>query len=333
MNLNNLSDKNTKKELLEGIAELTRKFENLIEGNQSPESLIQMTGKDELKVQAEMIVACPTDVVSILFAKALDNLKEAISTYSDLKDAIKTADEELLDYYGIKREANTLLAILEAKKDAIATLETEKSEKASIWEEKITELAKKFSEESKQLNEKREREEEQYTYDFDRKKKMCEDKLTDELRKKEKEFEQEIEELKKDIEDKEEGLNKREESLEIREEKLESMNTEIKELESYKDKYRDKIIELNSAKKENEHQIALLKSDYENKLLVKDATILMLTGTVEGNNATIDDLSKRLDNAYNNVKEVAANAVNGAVQGNMLNTLRDVATSKEKTSK
>jgi chromosome segregation ATPase len=324
-----LSDKNTKKELLEGIAELTRKYEQAISGNSSPEDIIKNTTTMEVKERAEKIVSEPVTSIEVMFNKAVSDFRTATSDYYSLQDAIKLAREELEDYYNIKKEANTLLALLEAKKEAIQLVDEEKKSQVELWENKIKELSTKFETESKELVEKRKREQEQYIYDFTRKKKIEEDKLTDILSERRKQHDEELDDERDEVEKEREQLNKREEDIQKREEKIEDLENTISELQSYKDKYRDEIIKGNSAKKDHEHAIALINSDYENKLLVKESTIKMLTDTVERNNITIKELSNRLDEAYNNVKEVASNAVNGAVQGNMINTLKDVATNKD----
>lgn len=106
--------------------------------------------------------------------------EEIVSKYKDLEKAIEIKKAELTEYYGIEKEVDSILALIEAKKAIEAKLDCDYAIKENEWQNKIADLKNEYSETEASLKKERQREEEEYSYKLKRERQVENDKWADE---------------------------------------------------------------------------------------------------------------------------------------------------------
>ena len=197
--------------------------------------------------------------------------------------------------------------------------EVEKTEKAEVAEkteeaaeaEKAEKTEKEYKEEIEKLHK---RQEEDYKYDVKRRHLQDEDSWNDVMKVKREKFDKECDVIKED-------LSKREEAIKEHEEKINEINAKIEELQKKLDdaeKDKTDAVEdaVQKAKKKAEESYGYkeryLKKEHEASESLLQSKLEMVTAENEANKNTISDLQAKLDKAYAEMKDMAANAVNGA---------------------
>lgn len=229
--------------------------------------------------------------------------EEIVAKYKDLENAIEIKKAELNEYYGIEKEVDSILALIEAKKAIEGELDCNYAVKENEWQNKIADLKNEFEETSATLKIKRKREEEEYAYNLKRARQVENDKWEDEKT------------ARVNV------LKAREESVAAREKLADEKDTEIATLmntittleakakedieKAYKDgesaAQKSHAIEKNVIKRETE----LAKTLLEKELEAAKATISRLTEE----NAS---LSAKLETAQERVQTIATDAVKAA---------------------
>lgn len=106
--------------------------------------------------------------------------EEIVAKYKDLEKAIEIKKSELNEYYGIEKEVDSILALIEAKKAIEADLDCEYAIKENDWQNKIADLKNEYAETAATLKKERQREEEEYAYNLKRTRQVENDKWADE---------------------------------------------------------------------------------------------------------------------------------------------------------
>lgn len=114
--------------------------------------------------------------------------EEIVAKYKDLEKAIEIKKTELNEYYGIEKEVDSILALIEAKKAIEAELDCEYAVKENDWQNKIADLKNEYTETAASLKKERQREEEEYAYNLKRTRQVENDKWADEKAKREAEL-------------------------------------------------------------------------------------------------------------------------------------------------
>jgi len=325
--VNNLS---TKKEILDAynlaLDELTALEGKLLNAEkelkkkkelvtvQSSELIIEENFEDGLeKLQGKL---------AEFIADTYKNLNEKKNQLTTLQEAIKIKENELKEIYSIEKQAATLAALIEANNKEKQEFDLESKDKKEQLSRDISETRKIWEEEKNRydLNKKelikldqttRARLEEDFKYEFDRKKKLAENKLADEL-----------EEKKKKVE---EALNLRERKLTDREAKVAELETELENLRkrvSNFDTELDKAIKqavkdtTEKVQLSMEHKIELLENQKQSDSKILSTKIQALEEKVKEQAAYIKSLTDKLDTSYEKVQHVAVKAIESASKFN-----------------
>lgn len=248
-----------------------------------------------------------------------------VQQYKDLREAIDMKKATLKDLYDIEAEAASLVALINAHKDKEQELkdkykklsddlEAEYQEKKTLKENDLIELEIKKEEvlevtanENKALVEEltkaRKREKEEYEYNLKRERKIAEDKWNDEQAAKEKalaEREASIAETEAVLAAKEEYVEELERKVSEIPELIETATNEgIKKGKADADK--SNAFEVRSINQKNEYEQAALRD-----------RVTRLESDLDASNAKNDVLQEKLDAAYAQMRELAAETVKSA---------------------
>lgn len=247
---------------------------------------------------------------------------DIIAKYNDLKDAISIKQGELKNLYDLDAEAHSFVAMVNAYKAKEIELKEKYDEKVkelnnnhdvkaaelnddinNLKQEKndILNSIKKESDELKAaLKKEREREEEEYDYNINRNRKAADDDWTDKVTKREKELNERIAAVRADeaeIAEKTAYIEELEKKVkEIPQMLQEATNEGIKKGKADAD--RSNAFEVRYLKQENEYKV----KDFTNQIskLLEDVSSLTSEKT---------ELRKKLDDAYAQMRELAADTV------------------------
>ena len=312
-----LTMKNTKAEMLEAYEDLVNRLNAKSKEQITPEQV-------EKTKEEKRIVTSADELVS------MNILNETVTgKYSDLKEAINLKEKELEELFEIKKEANSLVALINAHKEKDEELtksfELKQIELQELIDSKKKEIDKEIAEykayakkEKEKLNaeyeeykeklkKEREREEEEYQYELDRKK----------LRENNS-WEEEKAEREKAIEQKEADLTEREAKVKSYEERI----LELEQIVEEKDNDLAIKLEENTLKVakqcEEEFKVKEELKDKEHKceLTILQDKLSRAEATVEALKNDKADLTNKLDEAYSKIIDISSKAVqsNGTVK-------------------
>lgn len=245
-----------------------------------------------------------------------------VAKYNDLKDAISIKQGELKNLYNLDAEANSFVAMVNAYKAKEIELKEKYDEKVkelnnnhdvkaaelnddinNLKQEKndILNSIKKESDELKAaLRKEREREEEEYDYNINRNRKAADDDWTDKVTKREKELNERIAAVRAD-------------EAEIAEKTayIEDLEKKVKEIPQMLQEATEEGIKKGKADaaKSNAFEIRYLKQ--ENEYKVKDLTNQISKLLEDVSSLTNEKMSLlgKLDDAYTQMRELAADTV------------------------
>ena len=248
-----------------------------------------------------------------------------VQQYKDLREAIEMKKTTLKDLYDIEAEASSLVALINAHKDKEQELkdkykklsddlEVEYQEKKALKENELIELEIKKEEvlnmtasENKSLVEEldkaRKREKEEYEYNLRRERKIAEDKWNDEKAAKE-----------KALAERESSIAETEAELAAKEEYIEDLERKVSEIPALIEAATNEGIKNGKADadKSNAFEVRSInqKNEYEQAALRDRVT--RLESDLDASNAKNDVLQEKLDAAYAQMRELAAETVKSA---------------------
>lgn len=307
--MSKVTEKNTKAQILDAYEEAMRTIAELKAGKTTTAEVVKAKEIKAVKESAKQIVE-----MNILDAGI-------VAKYNNLLETIKMLEAEIEELYGIKKEADTLEALINAYKDderkfkiakeeRLAKANEEYEEKVAANNKKVAELkddyAKllsdlkaKYQEEKVALEKERAREKEEYTYNLNRERTIENDKWADEKATREKE-----------LTDRENAVAKRELEMATYEaEKLEHLN-KIKELESLIEEEKQASFEEGKAKAKKEADTSKIFSDRAHKAELdrKDDRIAALESALEEARQANKSLQSKLDESYARIQSMAIEA-------------------------
>ena len=308
--------KNTKAEILEALNEALEREKNMAKMKYEPE-------KEEKKQKVEKAIEVSREnVEQKIFSEELNN------KFKDLETAIQAEEEKLKNLYGVEKELSNLVVVINAGKDYMAELENEKKTKTEELNNNIKELEeqyklkkeeleKEYELKAKTLKMERDREVEEYNYKLKREREISNNKWEDEK------FQRENE------------LSKKEAEVTILLEDAKSDVEHIKDLENKVDEIpallekeyaKGKKDATNELEKEHKYATELLKKDFQNTIDRQNDKIISLKEELEKSNMEKNALQEKLDQAYNQIKEMATKTVEATggvkILGNNANDMK-----------
>ena len=349
--LSKVSLSNTKKEMLEVIKDLKKKMEEKAEMELKPEKKVEQRKVQEtVKVVGSLSMdSIEKDISSLkldagrMLAQISERLGEEINKYKKVQEAIVIKNKELQEIFEIESSAFSLAALIEAQiqKKREFEMEMERIKKELDegiqrtrfgWEKEKKEYADFVKERDAEEKKKKDREKEEYLYEFQREKQITENKFKDEIKKMERELTIKREEFDKKNAEREKELKEREDEVKEKEQELKKLQQEVESFPKKLEAVVNKAITETTGKLKEEAQkdIALLKKGDEGEKNVFKMKIESLEKLVVDQNKQITNLSEKLEKAYGKVQDIAVKAVEGSANMKVFSSLRQ---SSEKNSK
>ena len=291
--------KNTKAEILEALNAALEREKDMAKVKYEPEK------EEKTKKIEKAIQVSKENVEKKIFSDEFNN------KFRDLEIAIEAEEEKLKELYGIEKELNNLVVVINAGKDYMVELEYNKKirteelnnnikELEEMYKAKKEELEKEYEVNAKKLKTERDREIEEYNYKLKREREISNNKWEDEklqrennLSKKEKEINELLEEATANAEHVKELENKVDNIPTLLEKEYTRGRKEIAE----------------ELKKEYNYETELLKKDFQNTIDRQTDKILSLQEDVKKLNEEKVSLQEKLDQAYNQIKDMATKTV------------------------
>jgi hypothetical protein len=343
---NEISMKNTKKEMLDLIETLKNEIKNKEKENLNPEKIKQEAKKKSIVEDSDKIVdaALTTHIhqLKVSINKELttlsDKLEAEAGKYENLKNAIGIKEAELNEIYGIEKETAELAIILEAQKSAREDFEREMHDKKEQseneliekkirlendiretkeqWEKEKAALQFIEKETKNNIEKERKRENEEYEYQLKRRRQLEENKLADDLEKLEKELALKNVDFDKKYQEKTIELNAREKEVSEREMKMKELQDKVNSFPTELD------ASVKSAVQETKERVTadfmqkeeLLKKGFEGEINVLAAKISAFETLVKEQTKQIEKLNLQQEKAYEKVQDIANKAVSGAAE-------------------
>ena len=331
-----LSDKSTKQEMLDAYQLLAKQLEEKRAAELAPERRIEEKKTEEaLKVAGGIapegidreIGALKADIGKLL-AEISDRLAEESARFRNIQTAVQSKERELQELYGIEKTAVSLAALIEAQNLKRAEFEsqiarereelrTEMEFLRGEWEAEKKSHDAEIKERDSSEKKARDREREDFYYNFKREQQTIKDKLNDEKTTLEKEIK-----LKREAADKE--LMEREKAIAEKEKELLELRNKAaafpKELENAVNQAVKEIGD--RLKLEAKNREDLLRKEAEGERNVLSARNESLERTNKDLLAANSKLGQQLEAAYQKVQDIAEKTVDGISQSKSLADLQ-----------
>lgn len=324
---------NTKKEMMEAYQAMKKQLQA-----KEKERLDAEKARKEMKRQAAAAIAEAqasqdpikrfSDLrsnISRELASLAERFEQELDTYRQIQNAAKTKQEELKTIYGVETAASDLAALIEAKQAKKEEFEREMKGQHTAFDEEVREARLRWDKEKAErkqedkehaeaIRKQRQREKEEVEYAFNREKEQRKNALEDEfnaleneIAQKRKDFDQELSERRVEIEAREEAVTKREKD----------MAALLKEVETFPQRLEDKV---QAAVKETTERLnndfekskALLEAQFQGEKNVLSGKIESLQNLVNAQEKQIAEFSRRNEQAYEKVQDIANRAVAAA---------------------
>ncbi len=246
----------------------------------------------------------------------LQNVREAVSLETkELErlhkiDIAATALDQLIQDYGKQKEE----------------LEAEISSRREAWAEEERERGRQQKELEENLKKQRQREAEEYEYKKSLERKKSQDKYEEEMRLLEKNNKERQEASEK-------GWQQREAAIKEKEEEWSRLKKEIEEFPARLKKEIDAAVAagVKVVEQRSEQQIMLLKKDSEAEKRFAELQIKSLQDTIARQSVGIETLHKQVEEAKQQVQDIAVKAIEGASGARALTDVKQVLLEQAKT--
>ncbi len=291
--------KNTKAEILQALNESLKREKDIAQMKYEPE-------KEEKERQvAKAVENTRENVEKKIFSDELNN------KFKDLEVAIESEEEKLKNLYGIEKELINFVAVVNAGKDYMAELENNKKikleelnnnikELENQYEIKKSELEKEYELLSKKLKIERDREIEEYNYKQKREREITNNKWEDEKAERENNLAKKEAKLQESLE----NINAKEEYIKELEKKVNEIPALIEK--EYARGRKEASIEI---EKDNKFATEILTKDFQNIIDRQKDKIEGLQEEIKKANLEKENIQKKLDQAYIQIKDMATKTV------------------------
>lgn len=328
-----VSMSNTKKEMLDAYQAIKKQLQKreklVLDAEKSRKQMEKKIAEATADAQAsqdplQRLYTLKGDISRDLTTLA-EKFEQEIDAYRKIKAALKEKQEELHTLYEIETAASDLAALIEAQQAKKDAFEREMESRQNIFKEEMQEARAKWDkekdereqaakEQAEAIKKQRQREKEEYEYTFAREKEQRKNALEDELHA----VENEINQNRNDFE---QDLNQRSTALEAREKSFVEKEAEMallqKEVETFPQKLNTNVQEAVAATTERltsdfEKTKALFEAKYDGEKNVFTSKIESLEKLVSSQETQMAQLTKRHEQAYEKVQDIANRAVAAA---------------------
>lgn len=340
--------KSTKQELLDAYTEMRQQLQEKDKTQLKPEQKVQE--KKETQVLAAVQAMTADGVLQKInqlkqeMARTLadlgDKLASEVDKCSQVQQAIEIKEKELAEVFEIDRAAGTLAALIEAQHREKEQFEREMAEEKERLTEEIESAREQWKSEKVERDaslkeqdaleaKRRQRQQEEYKYAFEREQQLARDKFEDEKAKMLAEKAQIEKETKVLREQTEKSLQEREKQIAEREKDSASLQTQVQEFPKRLDAAVAAGVKETAERmgREAKYQQDLLQKDFEGQKNVLTARIQSLEKTVKEQAEQLAKLSQQQEAAYQKIQDVAVKAIEGASKlgsfGSLVHTLKE----------
>lgn len=325
--------KTTKTQIQETVTTSTTKIKDANANKLDPAKIAADKRAAEVLTTANKISSMPIEdqVAAIqknvgnLFAQLITTVTDDIKGFSSLKDAKATLEKELEDLYGIKVQAETLAALINGHETKMAELTEEHAaavakNKADLAEltrayaDKEAELRKHYVNISTEAQQAHIRAEQEWNYNFGRKKVQDTDALKDELASKRKAHDEQVAAEMKDLAEMKADLDKREAAISAQENEIIDLKEAVAGIPAKVEAAAIKAAtDAATAEKAKFHaEKGGIEKEFKGQIAVLEAQKTSLADQLAAAQARIVELSADLKAANERGSKLAETAINGA---------------------
>lgn len=338
-----LSMKNTKRELLEAYEEALEQLRQKEKAQLKPEKTLQAKKETEVLTTVKDISAdkVSRDInqlrseVNGMLSELGEKLAGEVGRFETTQKAITIKERELKEIYEIERSTGTLAALIESQHQKTESFEAEMVAKKEALTREIETLRKQGEKDKaarqaeakewqQQQAKDRKREEEEYRYAFDREKQLARDKFEDEKARLLAEKEAIAEQTRTLKERTEKELQEREQRLVEREGQLDSLQAQVdafpKQLEAAVAKVTKETTE--RVQLEAKYRQDLMQKEFDGEKNVLTSRIQSLEKSLREQSEQLSRLGQQQEAAYQKVQDVAVKAIEGASRAGSFEALQ-----------
>ena len=328
---------NSKKEMLQAYQRLLREIEEKARAEMKPEETVAQRQRSKAIQVADtvssdtignQIASLRTEIGKSLNGLA-DRLEQETAKYVQVQAAVQAAEAELREIYDIQKAAASLVALLESQKRERDTFEKEMAAQREQLEGEIETHRDVFDDEVKTQREqwkkekadfdastkernsleekRRQREQEEWKYNFVREKQAAEEQRQTELARLDREIHLKKEQLEKVLSD-------REQAVAAAEAELQSLRLRAESFPSALEQSVARAVEESTERLERERRYALdlLQKEFDGERNVLKSRIESLQHAVDKQTEQIAKLSQQLEHSYVQVQNIAMKAIEGS---------------------
>lgn len=282
---------------------------------------------DDLSVEG---VAQTISALSVQISKSLanlsDNLIAEVQRLMTIREAVALESEGLQRLHKIDIAATALDQLVQEYDSKKQALEVETSAGRAAWDaqEKARERAEKEYDEN--LKKQRQRETEEYEYKKTLERKKAQDKYDEEMRTLEKKNREKQEALEKAWQEREGAIKEHEEEYSRLRQEVSSFSSRLQA-----ETERAKSEATQQTEQRFEQQVLLMTKEREADRRLSDLQIKTLEESVARQTAQMVALQKQLDEAKQQVQDIAVKAIEGASGARALAHVNQIAIEQAKT--
>jgi colicin import membrane protein len=288
------------------------------------DELLQSVEAITVEAVTQRIAGLSVEVTRAL-GQVAEQLVGQVHELERLREAVALEREEMGRLHQIDVAATAVKVLVADHAAKREQLQSEQEAERARWaqEEKAREQQRKEQEDS--LRKAREREGEEYEYKKALERKKAQDKFDEQLQKLEKQNRERQEALEKGWQQREEALKERETELADLRAQVEGFPARLaREVES------SVAASVENLKREHETRVQLLTKDFESNGRVSALHVKALEEQLAKQNAQVADLQQQLQQAKQQVQEIAIKALDSAAGAKTLEEVRQIAREQAK---
>ncbi|HLJ17699.1 MAG TPA: hypothetical protein VKV15_24595 [Bryobacteraceae bacterium] len=322
-------------------AEIQREFEDVMEeaakekeGFDSKSAEAARVREEELRHAVEGItvegVVQRISGLGLDISRALSDISEKLAAevqhLSEVRQAVEIETKELARLHKIDIAATAIDQLVQDYQRQNEQMEAEITARRAAWAEEIKNVERERKEQEESLRKQRQREIDEYEYKKTLERKKAQDKYDEEVKLLEKQNREKQEQLEKSWQQREASLKEREDEFARLKKEVETfparLEAEAKRAASESAK---------AAEAQFKQEILLLKKDAESERRMSELRAKALEETLARQTAQIAMLDKQVEEAKQQVQDIAVKAIEGASGARALSHVNQIAIEQAKT--
>lgn len=254
-----------------------------------------------------------------------EKLVQEVNRLASVREAVELERQELERLHKIDVAATALDQLVQDYARQKEQLEAEMAAQRKVWEEEVHQTERERKEQEESLKKQRQREIEEYEYKKALERKKAQDKYEEDMRLLERQNEEKQEALQK-------SWKQREQALKEKEEEFTRLKKEAEEFPGRLQQAAEQSAAeaTRAAAQKYDQQMILLKKESEADKRLAELQIRTLEEAISRQQAQIAAIQKQLDDAKQQVQEIAVKAIEGASGARALAHINQIAMEQAK---